>query len=169
MVEVSFEFSDSTLNRLIECIGYMKTNRDEDSVTSVEHIEKPGERREGWTEIIIGREQIGQNCSLPLLMQLIEVSYKRVDLDVNYVDWGRLVHSHIQVRESKRQNPWTFGTGNKERCLLYHAIKFKQFFLVRALLEAGASPNGSVTTRVEFLMLVKIESICFEIFKLSNI
>ena len=122
----------------------MKTNRNEVSVSSVEHIEKPGERRKGWTEIIIGRQQIGQNCSLALMMQLIEVSQNRVDIDVNFVDWARLVERHIKLRESKRENPWSFGTGNKERCLLYHAIKFKQYFLVRALLEANASPDGSV-------------------------
>ena len=142
-LRVSFEFSDSTLNRLIESIGYMKI-QDGESVTSLEHIEKPDERREGWTEIVIGPAQIGATCSLKTMIQLIEVADKRVDLDVNYIDWAGLIDLHIRVREQKRQNPWTFGVGTEERCLLYHAIKFQQYFLVRALLEAGANPNGAV-------------------------
>ena len=139
MLRVSFEFSDSTLHRLIECVGYMKI-QEEGSVSSLEHVKA---RREGWTKVVITSEQIGQSCSLSMLMQLIEVSDKRVDLDVNSVRWKGLIEAHIRSRESKRENTWTFGTGFRERCLLYHAIQFKQFFLVRALLECGANPNGA--------------------------
>ena len=140
---MSFEFSESTLNRLIECVGYMKL-RDEESLASVEHLEQSSNSERGWTKIIIGAGQIGQTCTLSTMMQLIEVANKRVDLDVNLIDWESLISKHIHSREETRQNPWTFGIGSKERCVLYHAIKFRQYFLVRALLEAGVSPNGTV-------------------------
>ena len=145
LLEVSFQFSDATLNRLIETIGYMQI-KDEESVTSIEHVEKPDERRDGWTEVVIGQMQIGQSCSLAVLMKLIEVSYKRIDLNVDLLEWSRLVEDHVHEREKKRLSPWTFGIGEKERSLLYHAIKFGQFFLVRALLEAGAPTARYVKT-----------------------
>ena len=144
LLRVSFEFNDSTLSRLIETIGYMKM-KDDESVKLLEHIEKPDERRENWTKVIIGANQIGQTCTLSTMMLLVEVASRRVDLDVNNVNWGSLINDHINDREQKRINPWTFGVGSQERCLLYHAIKFQQYFLVRALLEAGANPDGAVT------------------------
>ena len=124
----------------------MKTN-DGDSMASLDHLHKSDQTERRWTKIIIGSGQIGQTCTLSTLMQLIEVANKRIDLDVNFIDWESLVNKHIQSREAKRENPWTFGTGSKERCVLYHAVKFRQYFLVRALLEAGADPNNDVKTQ----------------------
>ena len=139
---VSFEFSDATLNRLVECVGYMKRQEGKSS-DPLNFINQPEIRRKGWTKIVIGRHQITQNCTLSVVMLLMEICEGRVDLDLNYLQWEDLIRRHIQARDARRLNPWTFGEAMKERGLLYHAIKHRQFFLVKALLENGCPANDT--------------------------
>ena len=142
MIRVSYEFSDATLNRLIETVGYMKT-KNASSTDPLTFVHEEASESEKGTRIVIGRDTVGQNCSLSVLMLLMEVCDKRVNLDLNLINWERLIQQHRKDRESLRKNPWTFGQGYRERSLLYHSIQYRQFFLTRALLESGAVADGA--------------------------
>ena len=61
------------------------------------------------SRVKIGREEIGIGCTLPIVMQLCEVANRRIDLDLNSVDWQVLVEKHLIARAARRLNQWTFG------------------------------------------------------------
>ena len=75
-LRVTFEFSDATLMRFIERIGYLQ--KSEESMK---------------TKITI-RRRIVDTCELSLVMLLMEVAEDRVDLDLCEVNWNVLIKAN---------------------------------------------------------------------------